>query len=229
MKLKQGLLVMAAALGITHFAGAQIKESDLKKLSTDYYEWGVKAGANFQQLSGYAFTTDYHPGGFGGFYAKRRKNLIGIQLEVNVSTSGYVTTYPVAHNFTLAHTRCADTVSKGEFNTMYIHVPLLLELRPGRHFAFQFGGQYSYLLSNKDNNGVFTKRYGTEDILNKNNVSVLLGFELDICKNFRLGARYAVGMSDLDKDKFVPLTDSWHINSAQAFLTYRIGKWGIKI
>lgn len=229
MKLKNSVAGLIIALGAGITANAQVREADLKKYSNDYYEWGARAGANFQQLAAFPFSKDYNTGGFGGFYVKRRKNSFGIQLEVNVSNASYTTEYPVGHDFTLTHIRFADSTTKGKFDALYLNVPLMLEVRPGNHFAFQFGAQYSYLLSNKDNNGMFTGRYRTADIFNKGNVSVLTGIEIDVCKDFRLGARYAVGLSDVDNKKFTPFTDKWQINSGQVFLTYRISKWGIKI
>lgn len=232
MKLKSRLLVVAtlAASLSTLSADAQIRENTLKGYSHNFYEWGARAGANFQQLAAFPFSNAYNTGGFGGAYIRRRKDFVGVQLEVNVANASYTTAYPVGHNFTSDRTvKNTDTTTKGKFNSLYVNIPLMLEIRMGYHFAFQFGAQYSYLLSNSDANDAFTKKFGTADVFNKTNVSVLAGFEGDVCKKWAIGARYAIGMSDVNAGKYKPLTDRWHIGSGQVYLTYRIGKWGEQI
>ena len=231
MKVKSRVLVVAAVATslLSLSAQSQIKEVTLKDLSHNYCEWGARAGANFQQLSAFPFATDYNPGGFAGVYARRRKDFIGVQLELNVANASYSTAYAVGHNFTSDHTtKATDTTTKGKFNSLYLNIPLMLEIRMGYHFAFQFGAQYSYLLSNSGNDA-FTKKFGTSDIFNKTNTSVLVGVEGDICKKWSLGARYAMGISDVDAKKYTPLTDAWHVSSGQVYLTYRIGRWGERI
>ncbi|PQJ12204.1 hypothetical protein CJD36_000135 [Flavipsychrobacter stenotrophus] len=228
MVLKCKLFVAAtiAALGFSTSSIAQVYPEDILKYSKNYFESGAKAGADFQQLSAHPILADYSVGGNAGIYVKRRIRNFGIQLEVSASNAQYTTQYPVAFNYELSHTHYADSSTKGIFNALYLNVPLLLEVRPGEHFAFQFGAQYSYLLSFKDKNTAFAARYGTDQILNKSNIALVTGFELDIYKDFKMGARYAMGTSDMNAGKFKPLTDKWSANSAQVFFLYRFEKWG---
>lgn len=227
MVLKCKLFVAAsiAALGITTSSVAQVYPEDLLKYSKNYFEMGVKAGADFQQISAYPLAPDYKAGGTGGVYVKRRVGYFGIQAELTASTAKYTTQFPVAHNFVLSNTHYEDSATKGVFNALWLNIPVLLEVRPGEHFAFQFGGQYSYLLNFKDQNTAFAGRYKTDQILNKSNISIVTGFELDIYKDLKLGARYAVGVSDLNAGKFTPLNDKWYLNSGQVFFIYRLDKW----
>ncbi len=231
MTSKFKLLVVSAlsVICVSNSVNAQVFEDDLKKFSNNYFEAGAKLGANYQQLSGNPFTTTYNPGAIAGAYIKKRGEILGLQLELNLTTAKYSTEYAVYHKFEPSRVKYSDTTTKADFNSIYANIPLIIEVRPGRHFAFQFGAQYSYLLSNTESNGVFTKRYGTEEILNKTSVSVLTGFELDICKDFRLGARYTMGFSDMNAGKYVPLNDKWQNNSLQVCLIYRFKKFGIKI
>ena len=227
MLLRTKLFVAAAiaTLGLSTGAKAQVYEEDILMHSKNYFESGAKLGADFQQLSAFPMSADYSTGGTAGVYIKRRIRNFGLQLEVTASNAQYTTQYPVSHKYELSHTKYADTISKGVFNALYVNIPLLIEVRPGDHFAFQFGAQYTYLLNVKDKNTAFAARYGTDQILNKTNIALVTGFELDVYKDFKMGARYVMGTSDMNAGKFKPLTDKWNANSAQVFFLYRFEKW----
>lgn len=217
-----------AAIFLSAATNAQVRQYQLKDASEDYFEAGVRAGANMQQISAFPFVDGYNPGAFAGGYAKRRNQLFGVELEANLGMTQFKSVYPVGHQFSLGGDVFTDTTTKSAFNMMYLNIPLMFEVRLAKPFAFQLGAQYSMLISNGEKNGVFAKRYGTEDIFNKTNLSLLAGFELNICKDLRLGARYAMGMTDLNNGKYIPFKDRWYTNSGQLYLTYRLTKWGVK-
>lgn len=229
MKFKSNFfLAITTATFFSLSANAQVREYELRAKSQNYFDAGVRAGANMQQLSAFPFTTDYQGGFFAGGYATRRTELLGVQLEANVSMAPATTVYPVGHMYNVVGDHFADTTTKGKFNTAFLNIPLSFEIRFSKHFSFLMGAQYSMLLSCKDDNGVFTKRYGTEDILKSANVSLISGFQLDMYKDLNIGARYVIGTSNMNNDKFTPFTDAWHISSGQVYLSYRLTKFGMK-
>lgn len=209
---------------------AQLRIKDLQDLSTHYAEWGVKAGSNFQLLGGAPFQQDYSKGFLAGAYIHKHYGNIALQLEATVSSANFMTTQAVAHKFSIKETvTITDTVSKGDFSALYINVPLIVKIIPKRHFSFLFGLQYTHMLSLTDNNGVFTKKFGTGDVLKTDNVFALTGIEIDITQKLRFGATYSLGFMDMNNQKYVPLTDNWMVGNGQVFLTYRISKFGIRI
>ena len=208
---------------------AQVRISDLQNYSTTYSTWGVKAGGNFQLLGGFPFQQDYSKGFLAGAYAQRREGPIEWQAEVNMSTASFKTTNPVACKCGLTELAIADTTSKGDFSAIYLNVPLMVKLRPGKHLMVNFGVQYTHMLSITDNNGAFTKQFGTEKVLKPDNVFMLTGLEVDLTKKLRLGATYSLGFANVNNHKYTPLSDTWMVSNGQVFLTYSIKKWGIKI
>jgi len=101
----------------------------------------------------------------------------------------------------------------------------LIEVRPCRHFLFEFGGQYTQILSVTDKSNAFKNAWNTDKVFKTSYYSMIMGIEEDITRRLKLGATYTAGMSDINNAAFKGLNDYWYASSAQVYLVYKIKKW----
>ncbi|NDC42840.1 MAG: hypothetical protein EBZ77_15030, partial [Chitinophagia bacterium] len=116
------------------FAIGQIRAADLQRITRVYKEWGVLAGANMQQMTGYPFDNKMGAGFTAGAYFKKTRKALGLQAAITISSAKYssdVKVYgPVA-----------------DFNTLYLNVPIMVMMEPNKKLSLQAGLSYQYLLS----------------------------------------------------------------------------------
>ena len=227
MTLKQISVVTAliALALLAQTASAQITQEQLKEASKNYYEWGVQGGANFEQLVAYPFTKSYSPGFMGGAYIKHRKNAFGVELGINLNSATFTTENPAAQTFNGQKEVATDTVAKGDFTAYTINVPLIVEYKVGRCLSLQMGAAYNYIMAINDNNGAYSKIWGTDKIFKATNFSALAGLEFIFSEQIRLKANYSIGFLDINNGKFQSLTDQWRVMNGQVSLLVRVKKW----
>ncbi len=225
--MKQTLLLTLCAAFL--FTGLR---TDAQTYATDggigpynYTDIGLKAGANMQQIVGYPFTTDYNPGAVAGLYYERRWGVFGIKAEATGSMASFTTQFPAAHNYEHNTNAISDSTTKGEFTNMYVNIPVMAEINTGKHLALLFGAQYTQQISVTDNNGVYTKAWGSDKLFKESNISILFGLEISFARKFKLGAVYAQGYQDINNQKIKGITDTWMTGSGQVYLNYRIKRW----
>ena len=215
----------AALLLVSVSAHAQIPQWKIDRERQVYSEFGIKLGGNFQQMNGYPFVPAYNPGGIAGVYVSKHGKTYGIKLEATVSTGAYKTADAASHSFVPTKDKPSDTVSKGDFTTLSVNVPLLLEIRPCKHFLFQFGPQYTHLLMTNDNNNAFKKAWNTDKIFKNDNYSLVFGVEEDITHGVKIGATFTESLSDVNNAAFAGISDRWQSTSAQVSLVIKLRKW----
>ena len=214
-----------ATILISNTSEAQLRAGDVRAQSGDFSEWGIKAGSDFQLLSSFPFSQSLSTGVLAGAYASSHGETYGIRCEVTISSAHYTTEFAASHAFELTKTVPSDTVTKGDLNAYYIHIPILWEIRPVKHVCMLLGGEYSYLATVTDNNGALSKTVDTKTVFKTGNISAVMGLEVDISKSFRIGATYALGFSDVNNQKFQSVSDRWTLFSGNAYLTYQIRKY----
>ncbi len=206
-------------------AYGQVRISDIQRNSSNFYEWGVFTGGNFQQLSAFPFRNTFSNGNATGAYIKRRKKMFGIQASLSASTAHYETAERLAHKYKLSSSVCADTISKGVFNAIYANLPVVVEVRPVTWFSLQMGLAYSYLAYTQDVNGAYTKIADAKKLFGKNNVSGIAGFEVDLSPRLKIEGTYAVGFMDVNNHNFQGLADKWYTNTGSVTMIWRLKKW----
>lgn len=199
-------------------------EYDVSKHNV-WSEFGVKAGGNFQQFAGYPFSPDYNTGFMAGLFLERCWNVFGLRAEVTGTTGHVLSEFPASRHYTLSHDVATDTSSKIDLNMAFVNIPVMAEIKAGKHFTIMFGGQYSMLLMTNDNNGAYTKVGKPEELFKKSYISALTGLEITIGKKLRVGGNYIFGVTDLNNQKIAGLEGKWMTGGPQAYLAYQLDKW----
>ena len=152
---------------------------------------GLKGGLNFASLNGvnspsaaYSNSTGYHAGAY--FLFKFTK--IGIQPEIIFSKQG--------HSFTTGGKDYTDNID-------YINIPIMLKLYLAGGFNLQAGPQFGFLSKASGNlissSGTITSGQDIKSLMQTTDVSVGVGLGWDLPFGLNLGARYNIGVSDINK------------------------------
>lgn len=169
--------------------------------------FGFKGGANIFKVDGQSFRDEfkfgYHLGAFGEIYFTDK---FGIQPEVLFSQTNFRT----GNDFDNVYPGGIGDV-KGKLN--YLSIPVLLSFRPIKLFAFQLGPQFGTLL-NQDKNLVNNGK----DAFKKGDLSLLAGAQLNLLK-FKLGARYVIGLNDIND---VGTSNKWKNQGFQVYVGFRV-------
>lgn len=169
--------------------------------------FGFKGGANMFKVDGQSFRDEfkfgYHLGAFGEIYFTDK---FGIQPEVLFSQTNFRT----GNDFDNVYPNGIGDV-KGKLN--YLSIPVLLSFRPINLIAFQIGPQFGTLL-NQDKNLVNNGK----DAFKKGDLSLLAGAQLNLLK-FKLGARYVIGLNDIND---VGTSNKWKNQGFQVYVGFRV-------
>jgi hypothetical protein len=149
---------------------------------------GVKVGANLTDASGTTFKDGFKFGYHAGFFSELMlTKKFGIQPEILFSETNL---------------RAGDSLGSlyngisvtdiAKIKLQYISIPILLDYKPIPFLTLQAGPQFGILMNQ-------TKALGAnaKDAFKKGDLSLLLGAQLNIFK-FRVYARYAVGLADIN-------------------------------
>jgi hypothetical protein len=140
---------------------------------------GIKGGVNFANQDIETITTNSITGFHGGIFASLMfTETLGLQPELLFSSQG---SELELDNF--------DDV-KNEFN--YITIPLLLKIKPGEIINLYLGPQIGFLTSATKNSEDVKDLYNTSDF------SLVFGAGFELFERLELGARYNLGLSDIN-------------------------------
>jgi hypothetical protein len=160
----------------------------LNSVQAQGINFGVKVGANLTDASGTTFKDGFKFGYHAGFFSELMlTKKFGIQPEILFSETNL---------------RAGDSLGSlyngisvtdiAKIKLQYISIPILLDYKPIPFLTLQAGPQFGILMNQ-------TKALGAnaKDAFKKGDLSLLLGAQLNIFK-FRVYARYAVGLADIN-------------------------------
>ncbi|MBS1764582.1 MAG: PorT family protein [Bacteroidetes bacterium] len=112
------------------------------------------------------------------------------------------------------------TISNSSYSTKlklrYLDVPLLLRVGGDKGAYFEFGPQFSFLSTAKEDRNASGSGYKNKDVknsLNATNIGVLIGFgaDVDLSESITLtaGLRIGYGFTDVTKEKTFSVDDAW--------------------
>ena len=160
----------------------------LNSVQAQGINFGVKVGANLTDASGTTFKDGFKFGYHAGFFSELMlTKKFGIQPEVLFSETNLRAGDSLG---SLYNGISATDIAK--IKLQYISIPILLDYKPIPFLTLQAGPQFGILMNQTKPLGANAK-----DAFKKGDLSLLLGAQLNIFK-FRVYARYAVGLADIN-------------------------------
>ena len=201
------LLSTLLLLILTNKSQAQLPGVATVEKALPKVTFGVKVGANFDELSTSVKTIQqsYKPGIVGGLFLSVRKGKFGGRLEGLVNTADYTFSYNATQN--------------GTFKNLYLDVPLLFEYKLFNRLWAQAGVQYAEVLSVSANpNPAPSKDPKTYF---KPEFSGVIGLEARLPVHLTVGARYVLGVTNVNNESASALSGSWRNRTAQLYVGFR--------
>jgi outer membrane protein with beta-barrel domain len=197
------LAVLSASLLFSNHSQAQIPGVHKITKALPKVDLGIKAGANFQDLSKNSTFKSSYAGGFvGGLFFGVTKNKIGVDIEALVKTVKYTSVTTITNQtYTI--------------NGIYLDVPVLFEYRLVPRLWLQIGPQFSDMLSAKQGSTDVKKSFNSTDFAG------VLGLEAKLPAHLILGARYLLGVTDIHNESTSTTKDAWNNRSIQLYLGFR--------
>jgi hypothetical protein len=175
------LSVLSATLLFSYSSYAQIPvvSKVLPKITV-----GIKAGANFQKLTGSGlWANTYNPGFTGGVFVGVTKKKFGVQVEALISSAKF--------DYTPQYIAPPPNPPTSA-NTLNLNVPVLLEYKLVPRLWVQIGPQFSDLLSAKDNNSDVVK-----NTIKTTDFACVLGLQAILPLHLTVSARYILGLTNV--------------------------------
>lgn len=168
------VIFTVAAVFAFGFANAQDKAGPDSTMS-----FGVKGGLNVASVSNNDDAKSligFHIGGFGEFMLSEK---FAIQPEILFSTQG---------------AKIDNSFGKYDVNLNYINIPVMAKFYVTPAVSVEAGPQIGFLMTS-EYNGVDEK-----DNTNSTDFGIGFGVAYNLTDNMFLGARYTIGLSDIEKD-----------------------------
>jgi len=160
----------------------------LNSIQAQGIKLGVKVGANLTDMSGVSFKDGYKFGYHAGFFSELMlTKKFGIQPEILFCE----TNLRVGDSLGSLYNGISIT-DIAKVKLQYISIPILLDYKPIPFLTLQAGPQFGILM-----NQTKPLSANAKDAFKKGDLSLLLGAQLNVFK-FRIYARYAVGLSDIN-------------------------------
>lgn len=168
----------------------------LGSLSAQDVKLGVKAGINFSNVSGDIENSDFKTGlNFGGFAEINLSSKFIFQPEILFSGQG------------ASYKESYGTYSSEEtIKLNYLNFPFMVKYALLDKFALEFGPQLGFLLSanangTETNNGeILSHDINMKKYLKSIDFGLNFGASFDITKNILIGARYNLGLLNINED-----------------------------
>lgn len=177
-------------------------------------EFGFRAGANVQTISGNDWVKANNTGLTAGFFAGLHKNKFGGRVEIMLSTTQFKTRIALDSDG-----------NAGDFTLAFLDIPLLMEYTPVPQLTILLGPQYTNLVS-VSKNAPFDA--DPKVVFKSSLFSAVIGAEVNIRKHYIVGARYVYGLSDLNNRTAISTvnnmvsTETWKTGAVQMYFSYRI-------
>ncbi len=171
------------------------------------FQLGIKGGANIYQVDGRSFDQAFKYGySVGGFAEINFTKHFGIQPEL--LWSEYQTR--TGDQFSQVYSNLSTNT---DIQLNYLSIPILLAFMPAKILTIHVGPQFGILINQSQSlidNG--------KNAFKSGDFSVLAGAQLNLAW-FKLGARYAIGLNNLDN---VGNADTWKSKGFQVYVGVRI-------
>ncbi len=229
MKIRIYLVVLLAFFGLSGANGQVIQDNNYFKS-----EFGVKVGLNYQMVAGSPWTPTLNSGIQAGVYKDFSRGKDGWRIELNFTEAHYVTvnsaSYVPGYKVQPSHPSDWDITSKGDFNAIYLRIPVLAQFRIYKALHFVVGPEVSQQITITDNNGAFSKDFGSAGLSNifmKTELMGTVGIEGKMKQRINLGIRMSLGLNSINKGASTAPNnfrtyDGWKLWSVQGTFGFRL-------
>ena len=171
------------------------------------FQLGVKGGANIFQVDGRSFDQAFKYGySIGGYAEINFSKHFGIQPEL--LWNEYQTR--TADQYSQVYTNLSAST---DIQLNYLSIPVLLAFKPAKILTIHVGPQFGILINQSQ-----SLIDNSKSAFKSGDLSMLAGAQLNLAW-FKLGARYAIGLNNLDN---VGNVDTWKSKGFQVYVGVRI-------
>ncbi len=202
------LLISILSFGLS--AGAQ----DVPVINRIKVNGGPKLGINLSKLDGQSWDGGYKTNLLGGAFLSVHGNRFGAQIEGLFSQTTYVTGSGFDTIYNQYINAGKDSLTNATFRISYFNIPVMAQVRILSRVWLQVGAQYSGVVSVKDKDE-FLK--DAESLFNKGSIAAVGGLWIDVTKRINVGARYVMGLSNLNED-YDKVAETWKQRDVQIHL-----------
>jgi hypothetical protein len=213
--MKRTLTLLIIALVAIPFAG------QAQKIDVDL---GLKVGANFSNINGTHWESGYKANFLGGVFLGVNGPKLGVTVEGLFTQSTFVTGKGFYGLYKDAYRTAADSAKSGSFKVNYISIPVLLNIKLFSRATIQLGPQFSGVASVKDRDELLNDAQE----LFKGGFDGVIGVQLSLPAHLNVGARYIIGLSNINKgdgttnNAGIQIDDAWKQRSLQLHIGYSI-------
>lgn len=173
------------------------------------FQFGVKGGADIVQFPGLKYTDKFAYGyHIGAFAIVSLGKTFAIQPELYYSAVNM----DVESSFSSVYQ--INNVTRFKYN--YLNIPVLLNIKASKHFAFQLGPKFG-ILSNSN----LSLINNAGNAFKNGDVSAVGGVQVSILR-MKLYARYQIGLSDINNLNDATNSEKWTSQSIHVGAALRI-------
>lgn len=183
---------------------------------TPKLDFGVKLGANLNQVDGKYFENGYKANILGGAYAGVNWLTFGGQIEALFTQSTYTTGNDFYSGFKSVYNNTADSAKNRSFKVNYLNIPVLANFNFIPRVKVQVGPQFSGVVSVRDVDNLVKDAKG---LFKSGDISGVVGLWVNLPANLNVGARYIFGFSNVNA---TTIGDSWKNRTLQLHVGYQI-------
>jgi hypothetical protein len=201
-------IVIMSCVGVA--AGAQ----DIPVINRIHVNAGPKFGVNLSKMDGQSWQGGYKANLLGGLFLSVHGKRFGAQIEGLFSQTSYVTGPDFSSIYHTYINAGKDSLKNGRFQISYFNIPVMAQVRILGRAWMQVGAQYSGVVSVEDKDE-FLK--DAESLFSKGTVSAVGGLWIDVTKRINAGARYVMGMSNVNEE-YSNVAETWKQRDVQLHL-----------
>ncbi len=185
---------------------------------------GIKLGANLSDMNGKYWQHGYKANLLGGAFLGINGKRLGVQIEGIFAQSTYVTGEHFTDIYKDFIQTGKDSVKAGSFRVNHLSVPVLLNIRLFSRATIQLGPQFSGVVAVNDRDEMMKDALS----LFKSSFDGVIGIWLNLPARLNIGARYVVGLSNVNasdgsnSSTGPTIDDAWKHKTLQLHLGYSI-------
>ena len=211
--MKRIVTLFFAALAFPCMAKAQLNilEVDL----------GIKLVANLSQVEGKYWENGYKTNFMGGAFLSIGGPMFGGQIEAIFTQATYQSGEGFNDLYKDLFNAGKESVQNSSYKVNYLSVPVMVNFKVLPRIKLQAGPQFSKVVTVIDKEGMFRD---AKDIFKSGSIDAVAGIWVDLPFRLNAGARYVIGLSNMNSEDGNTYTqkidDTWKQKTLQIHIGY---------